>query len=255
MQILEDDTKMPPNIADTRFRLVPKLQFAEKEQYDMAKSGVVKRAGESSREGEDIAMRKRWQSWQEEHANNISEVRQRQGKKLRFGDMLQLQHVVTGLFITLHKAQASEHGNKRVRLTDGSQASVFLLEPAFKTYSTGDQVRSGDQVVFRSAEIVNGEYLYLNMSRNITSRFVACTCAGFPSIGNGSLISNVCSDHRRLAIPLSNASPDMTSGPRVPCSKKQLVSSSSANISSQLSPKSMLVLIRMLQAAAQSGGL
>ena len=146
VEILDEDTKMPPNITDTRFRVVPKMHFAEKELYDSAKakgSAGVKRAGEgqSSRAGEDIAMR----AWQEEHANNISEVRQRQGKKMRFGDMLQLQHLVTGLFITVQKAQASEQGNKRVRLTSGSQASVFLLEPAFKTYSTGDQVHSGDQ--------------------------------------------------------------------------------------------------------------
>jgi hypothetical protein len=140
VEILDEDTKMPPNITDTRFRVVPKMHFAEKELYDSAKakgSAGVKREGQ----GEDIAMR----AWQEEHANNISEVRQRQGKKMRFGDMLQLQHVVTGLYITVQKAQASEQGNKRVRLTSGSQASVFLLEPAFKTYSTGDQVHSGDQ--------------------------------------------------------------------------------------------------------------
>jgi len=176
VEILAEDSSMPPNIADTRFRVVPKLQFDAQERYDMSSQKVQRSRPRQKRrdsrqnvnDGEDIAML----AIQEEHASNVAEARQRQGKKLRFGDMLQLQHVVTGLYITVLTNVTAEHGAKRVRLTKGSPGSVFLLEPAFKTYSTGDQVRSGDQVVFRTADHVNGEHLYLNMSRNLggTSR-------------------------------------------------------------------------------------
>lgn len=46
--------------------------------------------------------------------------------------------------MTVQKGQSMERGNKRVRLERASEACVFVIEPAFKTYSSGDQVSSGD---------------------------------------------------------------------------------------------------------------
>ena len=46
--------------------------------------------------------------------------------------------------MTVLKGQSLERGNKRVRLELASEACVFVVEPAFKTYSSGDQVSSGD---------------------------------------------------------------------------------------------------------------
>ena len=45
--------------------------------------------------------------------------------------------------MTVLKGQSMERGNKRVRLEPASEACVFVIEPAFKTYSSGDQVSSG----------------------------------------------------------------------------------------------------------------
>jgi len=36
-----------------------------------------------------------------------------------------------------------ERGNKKVRLKEGSEACIFVIDPAFKTYSSGDEVSSG----------------------------------------------------------------------------------------------------------------
>lgn len=106
---------------------------------------------------------------------------------------------VAGLFLTVLKEQSMERGNKRVRIEEGSEACSFALEPAFKTYSSGDEVTSGrisslsyntpaqctntcpdfertskpgSQVVLRTFSRVGGQYMFLNMSCGTGEKFL-----------------------------------------------------------------------------------
>ena len=113
-EALGEDATMPPNISDTLFRLVPKLKYTKEDS------------------GEKL----------EQDRTNAETVRQSAGKKLRFGDSLQIQHVRTGLFVAVFKDKSIERGYKKVRLVEGSAHCAFVLLPAFKTFSTGDPVYS-----------------------------------------------------------------------------------------------------------------
>ena len=50
---------------------------------------------------------------------------------------------ILGLFLTVLTEQSMERGNKKVRLKEASEACSFVIDPAFKTYSSGDEVSSG----------------------------------------------------------------------------------------------------------------
>ena len=160
IQLFTDKVTMPPNIADTRFRLVPKLHSqGVEEEIDIRRS----QSSHSDTDEEGTAGPSYTMGVNE---TDVAEIRHVQGKKLRFGDILQIQHVVSGLYLSVLPKQALERGKKMVRLLKrSSSASLFIFEPAFKTYSTGDQVYSGDQVMFRTVCKLNHHHMFLSMSQ------------------------------------------------------------------------------------------
>ena len=161
IEVFSDDVTMPPNTADTRFRLVPKIHSQEVgEEIDI---GMRQPADMGWADGGDSSAKYNLSSLKE---NEVAEIRQAEGKKLRFGDTVQIQHVVTGLYLSVLPEQAFERGKKKVRMRKSSNSSLFILEPAFKTYSTGDQVYSGDQVMFRTLCKLNQHHMFLSVSRD-----------------------------------------------------------------------------------------
>ena len=207
VEILPDRSQMPENIANCRFRLTPRLQYAEKEALqqlnkttgarniqrrasdgeaggtdrDLSRQPSSKEIGQeyiSHHELEQDTERARMEeSCKEEIESNIAEARQRAGEKVHFGDCVQFQHIESGLFLTVLKEQSQERGNKKVCLEEGSEACIFVVEPAFKSYSSGDEVSSGGQVVLRSFAKVGGQYRFLNMSRGTAPKVAAARLA------------------------------------------------------------------------------
>ena len=178
VEVLPDRSQLPENITNCRFRLTPRLQYAEKEALQLLKKSAGVRCRRASQReqqgaGQDVERDGMEESYKEELENNIAEVRQRAGEKLHYGDCVQFQHVASGQFLTVLKEQSQERGNKKVCLEEGSEACVFVVEPAFKSYSSGDEVSSGGQVVFRSFAKVGGQYRFLNMSRATAPKVAA----------------------------------------------------------------------------------
>ena len=87
IQLFTDEVTMPPNIADTRFRLVPKLHSqGVEEEIDIR----PRQSSHSDTEEEGTAGPSYTMGVKE---NDVAEIRHVQGKKLRFGDILQIQRI------------------------------------------------------------------------------------------------------------------------------------------------------------------
>jgi len=81
---------------------------------------------------------------------------------IRYGDVVQLQHVNSGLFLAMHKTPAPLNPTcRKVSLKGGSLAAHFKILPKYKVRSIGSLVYSDDEIVFQS---VKHEGLYLGAS-------------------------------------------------------------------------------------------
>lgn len=114
VEILPDIATVPQNLTDCRFRLVPRLQYAERHALEqLQKRNVKKYADGAAREARirrqasradpavqndagELEIARQEESCREEKENNIEEIRQNQGKLLYYGDCIQLQHVASG---------------------------------------------------------------------------------------------------------------------------------------------------------------
>jgi hypothetical protein len=83
-------------------------------------------------------------------------------ESVRYGDVVQLQHVNSGLFLAVHKTPAPLNPTcRKVSLKAGSLAAHFKILPKYKVRSIGSLVYSDDEIVFQS---VKHESLYLGAS-------------------------------------------------------------------------------------------
>lgn len=101
----------------------------------------------------------------EEHEGNISEEGRQQKSVIHYGDAIQLMHMSTGMVPTVSKQQAIERGSKKVEMVQtGDDTSVFEVVPAYKSYSNGDPVSSGDLMLLRTKKRISGLHYSLHMS-------------------------------------------------------------------------------------------
>lgn len=89
-----------------------------------------------------------------ERSHNESEVQTSTGRSLRYGKILQLQHVASGKQLAVtHQASARHRDARRVSLcevSEVSEAAWFKIMPKLRVHTEGEKVRSGDPVVFES---------------------------------------------------------------------------------------------------------
>jgi hypothetical protein len=72
---------------------------------------------------------------------------------IRYGDVVQLQHVNSGLFLAVHKTPAAQNPNcRKVSLKAGSLAVHFKLLPKFKVRSVGSPVYADEKIVLQSVK-------------------------------------------------------------------------------------------------------
>jgi hypothetical protein len=81
---------------------------------------------------------------------------------IRYGDVVQLQHVRSGLFMAVHKTPAPSDPNcRKVSLKAGSRAAHLKILPKYKVRSIGSLVYADDQIVLQS---VKNEFLFVGAS-------------------------------------------------------------------------------------------
>ena len=90
-----------------------------------------------------------------EHSDNIAEQRRLQGKKVRYGDIVQLRHMYTHKFVHVSTTSTStrDKNNMKIELqTFNAKHAQFRIQPRYKVKSEGEYVQVYDQVVFESVK-------------------------------------------------------------------------------------------------------
>mmetsp|Transcript_2615 Transcript_2615/g.3205 ORF Transcript_2615/g.3205 Transcript_2615/m.3205 type:complete len:705 (+) Transcript_2615:139-2253(+) len=151
----EDMTNsMNPRFIDGVFRICTGLNYrARTEGRKMRKA--IKQAGDSSEYKSEYnpKLAKRRESLEEsQNAEHVEQLSRGEGAELiKFGDVIQLQHVSSQLFLATHKTPAPLNPNcRRVSLKHGSLACNFRILPRFKVRSIGSLVYAGDQIQLQS---------------------------------------------------------------------------------------------------------
>ncbi|XP_055891550.1 inositol 1,4,5-trisphosphate receptor type 1-like isoform X4 [Biomphalaria glabrata] len=88
-----------------------------------------------------------------ENADNMSEQKRQQGKKVRYGEIVQLKHVFTGKYIHMCTSQTSQRdkNNMMIMLQEfNAKNAQFRILPQYKVKSEGEVVQIYDQIIFES---------------------------------------------------------------------------------------------------------
>jgi hypothetical protein len=102
---------------------------------------------------------------EERHADDLEQKRLL-GKEIRYGMTCVLVHCATGKILTVTKQRALASGSKKVALDqNGNNRSALVLRPAFKTYTDGSAISSGDMVSLVSKKTISGSQFKLNMGQ------------------------------------------------------------------------------------------
>ena len=119
---------------------------------------------------------------------------------VRYGDVVQLQHLSSGLFVGMHKTPAPVNPNcRRVSLKQGSLAAHFRITPRFKVGTFMDLFCVHNQMLLSAS---------MNSSWNdgVTSAPERCQVPGLPlPLGQGALAFKRPSTHTHTCgVPLSH---------------------------------------------------
>ena len=202
VQILDPKVEVPPNLSDCQWKIVPQRDFSERTRLKkIAKKGTWDQGKglpwpDVPEEGDDLdelaeqfmhdnllltvdkkispsqklqvkEVLSQLKCVREEHEENIAEEVRQVGKVLHYGDCIQLLHVSTDSYVSVAKCQALEKGSKRVEFVpsdEGSELCIFVIRPAYKAFTFGDVVNSGDLVVLQLKKPLGSMPYFLHMS-------------------------------------------------------------------------------------------
>ncbi|XP_021341779.1 inositol 1,4,5-trisphosphate receptor type 2-like [Mizuhopecten yessoensis] len=88
-----------------------------------------------------------------ENADNAAEQKRQMGKRVRYGDIVQLKHALTNKYIHMCTSQTSQtdKNNMVIMLQDfNAKNAQFRILPQYKVKSEGEVVQIYDQIVFES---------------------------------------------------------------------------------------------------------
>lgn len=101
-----------------------------------------------------------------ENEDNILEQKRQQGKKVLYGQIIQLRHLFTNKYIHVSTTKTSntETNNMAVELlAENAKHAQFRIMPRYKVKAEGDVVQVDDQVVLESVKS-SGSYLHVSKS-------------------------------------------------------------------------------------------
>ncbi|XP_062567417.1 inositol 1,4,5-trisphosphate receptor type 3-like isoform X1 [Saccostrea cucullata] len=99
-----------------------------------------------------------------ENEDNVLEQKRQQGKKVLYGQIIQLRHLFTNKYIHVSTTKTSntETNNMAVELlADNAKHAQFRIMPRYKVKAEGDVVQVDDQVVLESVKS-SGSYLHVS---------------------------------------------------------------------------------------------
>ena len=112
-----------------------------------------------------------------ENQENQLEQRRQTGRRLLYGQVLQLQHAYTSKYLHVNSIQtsATEASNLIVELrSENAKSCLWKIRPRFKVKSEGDIVQAGDQVVLESVKS-SANFLHVS-SKVFGGHYVTSDC-------------------------------------------------------------------------------
>ncbi|RUS87050.1 hypothetical protein EGW08_005203, partial [Elysia chlorotica] len=104
-----------------------------------------------------------------EKKDNLAEQTRQHGKRVRYGDIVQLKHIFTGKFVHMSTTHTSKNdkNNMKVSLVEfNAKNAQFFVLPRYKVKSEGEVVQLYDQIVFESVKSP-GHYFHVSESCQI----------------------------------------------------------------------------------------
>jgi len=156
---IEDSGQLPENFAQCLFRVVPKRAY--KAQIQVRKE--EKKMQLLRRESMELDLQVYKEQEEREHEQNETSFMEavRDERTFNYGDICQLQHVLSKKFITMDGEALADADNEalKIRLVEnGTKGSWLQFRPRFKNRAMGQPVFVGDQLVFRH-EVTIHDYL------------------------------------------------------------------------------------------------
>ena len=120
-------------------------------------------------EATDRGLRRRAIVEEEYNERFVAEIEGGRHKaSVRYGATVQLQHVQSGLFLTVdHGAASFDPACRSVTLAHGSSAACFKFMPRFKAQSVGSSVYFGDNMIIESV-LISENYLHTSEGEGAT---------------------------------------------------------------------------------------
>lgn len=104
--------------------------------------------------------------FEEESKANKAEERRQRGEIVKYGDAIQFVHASSSFTLTVSKKQGADKSSKSLELLQkGSENSIFIVLPAYKTFGQGEPVNSGDLICFFSEKKIVGNICRLHVSQ------------------------------------------------------------------------------------------
>ncbi|CAH1239559.1 ITPR1 [Branchiostoma lanceolatum] len=148
-----------PNAQVATFKICVQYRYKASKKHWMAQEESRKDPTDLTKKSE---MYRALAAANSESADNEMEQKRQEGKRLHYGQVIQLQHVFTKKFLHVSTTQTShtEINNMRVELLPfNSKHAQYKIMPRFKVKAELDTVRLGDQIVLESVK-TPGNYLH-----------------------------------------------------------------------------------------------
>ncbi|KAL4233979.1 hypothetical protein ACF0H5_005634 [Mactra antiquata] len=149
------DKEKPANIPDSRacvFYVSIQNRYKLNKKYRKHQSQAT---GDPNDYNEQAALKGHRQAADAENADNAQEQKRQMGKRVRYGDIVQLQHAFTNKFIHIVTSQTSQidKNNMVIQLQEfNAKNAQFRILPQYKVKSEGEVVQIYDQIVFESVK-------------------------------------------------------------------------------------------------------
>ncbi|XP_059139568.1 inositol 1,4,5-trisphosphate receptor type 1-like isoform X3 [Physella acuta] len=104
-----------------------------------------------------------------EKKDNLAEQTRQHGKRVRYGEIVQLKHIFTGKFVhmsTTHTSKKDKNNMKVSLIEFNAKNAQFRILPRYKVKSEGEVVQLYDQIVFESVKSP-GHYFHASESFQI----------------------------------------------------------------------------------------
>jgi len=149
------DEEISAHFANAVFRLQPKYEYAGQKDLNNYAGPLSSSKDKTIKRLEERATIERKQ--------NELEERSFAGKSIFYGQILQLSHFATNMYLAGSKRDRAETEVSALKISldkDGSKNCWFKIMPKFKVRFEGEAVRKGDQVVF--IHVKSGQFVHLS---------------------------------------------------------------------------------------------